>query len=264
MRAIPRTLLAAAIAVAALTPTAVEARGRGDHHHRGGHSRHHRGDFWGALNIHLFGGYRRPYDYRPYYGPYRTAVYPAYRPVVYAEAPYGEIDTDVKPTDCTVYLDGVAVGKAREFDGWPTKLRTTPGRHELVFREPGYRPLRVTVDLLAYHNVQIREHLVPGPDDLGGYGVSEPYEVAPAGESLPRESRDVRSAIVLAIEPEDAKVYVDGVLVRDGGGALGRLVLPLAAGEHRVEVVKPGYRPFTAVLTLGERQRQELSVRLER
>ena len=43
----------------------------------------------------------------------------------------GAIDFDVKPNKSEVYVDGVRIGVADSFDGWPDAFHTRSGKHKI-------------------------------------------------------------------------------------------------------------------------------------
>lgn len=66
--------------------------------------------------------------------------------------------------------------------------------------------------------------------------------------------------VQLRVEPKDVEVYVDGTPWAKGG----RAVLALPAGRHRVEIARPGYRPWAVDLDVQQGVRYRLERRLER
>jgi len=58
---------------------------------------------------------------------------------------HGELVLDVEPRSTEVYLDGVRVGIAREFDGRGRALVLEPGPHVLMLRKAGYATYRGAV-----------------------------------------------------------------------------------------------------------------------
>jgi hypothetical protein len=77
----------------------------------------------------------------------------------YAGAPWGVIDTDVKPSDTQVYLDGGYVGVSGKFDGWPGYLPLQPGTYDLEFRRPGFEPFHLKARVLPGQRLVIKKKL---------------------------------------------------------------------------------------------------------
>jgi len=85
---------------------------------------------------------------------YRVAPYP-YWPVVVAQpvvaftGPFGQIDFDVNPNKSNIFVDGVCIGVADSYDGWPETFRTRAGKHQLKIVSPDGRVIRRTVYVQA-------------------------------------------------------------------------------------------------------------------
>lgn len=81
--------------------------------------------------------------HRVYYRPRHFVVYPGrpvatfttVRPVLVGN--WGEVDFDIKPNTSTLYVDGVLLGKADEFDGWPATAHLKAGAHAVRIVAPG-------------------------------------------------------------------------------------------------------------------------------
>ena len=128
-----------------------------------------------------------------------------------------------------------------------------PGLHEIAFRAPGYAPLSMTVEVLAYQTTRLRQLMAPGSDT----GI-EPYQRERSRGAV----WDGDSGLALEVEPADAAVYVDGqqvTAVFDG-----HVTMELEPGDHRLEIVKPGYQIFSGRVVLRPGQSQQLRVRLDR
>ncbi len=84
---------------------------------------------------------------RCYYGPYwGSPVYVvAYRPAPFMPRWAGSIDFDIKPNKSEVYVDGVRIGVADSFDGWPDAFRTRAGKHRIKVVSPDGRVYSDTV-----------------------------------------------------------------------------------------------------------------------
>lgn len=226
-----RKLISSVLVLAVLGMASAGEAGR--RHYRGHH--HHRGHGGIGLGLGIglvVGSLATGHWYRP-----SRPVYVVRNEPSYAYDGRGSIDTDVKPDTATVYLDGTPVGIADDFDGNPTRLYVSPGRHEVLFRENGYEALRVVVDVLPYHDLRIHERMsraVAGYSSIAVEPQSDPVDLQRS--RIPRGT----ATLTLEIDPSDATVYVDG---RSHGGAReeARYLIALAPGRHRIEVVKPGY-----------------------
>ena len=223
--------------------------------HRGlGHHGHHVGISYGYGH----GYHYRPYSYGHYghYGYYPYYAYPVYH-VGYGRsyAYNGFVDTDVSPEEAEVYVDGEFIGIADDFDGFPRYLALEPGEHTLSFKAEGRRT--VTRDVTARRGVIIdldftlpRGHDPEPIVDVGQVVENDPAAEEPSGELVLEETRGAETVaagfVRLNIRPGDASVYLDGEFL-GSAATLSRLHgnLRLASGTHRIEIVRPGYRPVT-------------------
>ena len=273
-RLLPITVLAYLLAAAAAQRTGEASTGKaasshgvqvagvhlslGFHGHYGHYHRHY-----------------RPYRYYRGYYPYRH-FYPhvyyhgAYGVPRYASRYFGGLDLNVKPKKTTqVYIDGNYVGLTGHFDGWPEYLWLEKDTYELILYSPGYRTVVRQVEIQPGVVIKIREDMQPGesvpPEELTAarpaprpparrYGAAptpaptprEPAAPAPRVESTPEagvlDARQQPARLKLSVAPADASVYLDGHFLglagEIGEQRSGILVDP---GEHRLEIVRPGY-----------------------
>ena len=65
----------------------------------------------------------------------------------------------------------------------------------------------------------------------------------------------------LRVQPADAVVVIDGERWDnpDGGS---RLIVQLAAGQHRIEVRKDGFRPYSTTITIRAGEPQSINISL--
>jgi hypothetical protein len=107
----------------------------------------------------------------------------------------------------------------------------------------------------------------PRPDEP--YGQPPPRDPAPYGRTQPPPDRSGDrnrvvvgggfSTLSLRVQPGDAVVQIDGERwdSPDGGS---RLIVQLAAGEHRIEVRKDGFKPYSTTITIRSGEPQTLNV----
>jgi hypothetical protein len=152
--------------------------------HGGYHGGHH-GGYYGGYHGGYYGGYHGYYGYPYYYGwPYWGGVYPYFGfgfgygygypsyayPYSYGYGygyePYGEVQTEVKPQDAQLFIDGGFVGKADDYDGWWQRLQLSPGMHRLVFRAPGFQPYVADVRIGPGTDVHLKYEMHPGNDTI--------------------------------------------------------------------------------------------------
>ena len=127
--------------------------------HYGGHSIGHYGGYYGGH----YGGYYGLGLYYgwPYWGGWRGG------PSAYIGAGYIDpdlpaltvVDTDISPEDAEVWLDGVYIGTADDFDGYPDYLYLKPGRYRLEFRYQGYETYALSLDARPGQKVNLNKNL---------------------------------------------------------------------------------------------------------
>jgi hypothetical protein len=263
----------------------------GDRHHSGwGHGSGYRGwhdprwDFgwnlgwwWGWSGYPVYVGPYNPYGY--------TAVYPN------DHARYGALDLDVSPERAQIYLDGEYVGVADDYDGFPEYLWLEKGTYDLVIYLPGYKTLARQVTIYPGLVIDVEDSMESGesirPENLGTptherrdarirqdeereQAVERNARRAPEAspEAGDREEIDARgepARLRLDIVPEDASVYLDGRFLGTGDElAHLRSRLLVDPGEHRIEVVRPGYRNEEKSFTAEAGEEQEIEIRLEK
>jgi hypothetical protein len=226
-----------------------------------------------------YGGYWWPYGYYGWYGGGYGGYYGGYGggyggAVYYSgDRPGGSLRVLVDPAEARVYVDGYYAGVVDDFDGLLQRLHIAPGRHEITLKLEGYRSHRMRVyvgpdaTLKLHHDMQ--------------KGVGETQEDLTGGAPLPerevRRERDEREGeereqaetqpapeagkLQLAVEPEDASVYVDGAFRGTGREASS---LRLAPGRHRIEVVRPGFRTAESEIEVPAGETTRVQVILER
>ncbi len=81
---------------------------------------------------------------------------------------YGLVKADVSPEEAELWLDGVYVGRADDFDGYPDYLYLRPGTYSLEFKCPNYETLAVTVEARRGEMAKIdkKMKLLPGKKAL--------------------------------------------------------------------------------------------------
>lgn len=253
--------------------------GGGRRHSYGYHpDRHHRYHF-GFYGF----GYHWPYsrfywDYRYPYYPWGMVWYPAYS----SDTRLGALDLNVKPRKVEVYVDGQYVGLAGKLDGYPSYLWLTEGSHQLVFHREGWETVvrRVSVRPGPVRSLRLtlREGETTAPEELfeaprTARARSDEPAAAPrtpearaTRERSDRAEMDLRGEpgrFRLEIEPRDASVYLDGRFL-GSAEELARLHagMMVDAGEHVIEVQRPGYETETVRFVVEAGDETEVKVDL--
>ena len=233
-----------------------------------------------------------PYWYGPawgYAGGY-TNAYPR------AGFRHGALDIDIAPERAEVWVDGERIGVADDFDGFPDYLWLEQGTYDVVFYSEGRQTLARQYTIYPGLVIDVEDRLAEGdavhPLDLGpktherrderirrDRETRENAERIRDGSELRRqrpldrpagvdeESLDARGEpgrIALTVSPDDASVYLDGRFL-GSAGELGRLRAGLLVdpGDHRVEIVRPGYRAVELAVTVEEGEEERVDVALE-
>jgi hypothetical protein len=204
----------------------------------------------------------------------------------------GALDLEVRPRSAEVWVDGFYVGTANQYDGYPRYLWLDAGEHRLVFYKPGYRTAAREFTVHSDAIVRVRTRLDEGesrpPEEL----FEKPTDRAEARIEADRERRARAEAATAAapvwtarwreqssepavetsepgrlrvsVEPADAAVYLDGRFVGTGSElAALHAGLLVAAGSHRLEVARPGYRSRSEEFELAADEERLVEIALE-
>ncbi len=243
--------------------------GHGGYHH-GGYS-YYPGGWYGG-----YGGYGWPYGYGwyggygwPYglgwYGGYGPYAGTRYRMVTVAVSPNQNapavLETDIHPKKAHLILDGDDLGKVKYFNGNWDRLPLSPGQHKLVFAAEGYRTLRVEMEAEPGRFYRLDYRMEKGEgEDPRSMALPRAAPKKAAAETNVRMEMDTgersglsRGLLRIRVVPGDAAVYLDGEFL-GRGEELARLhgALPVAAGVHRVEIVRPGFHSKTLEVDVPE------------
>ncbi len=233
----------------------------------GGHSTSHHGHYGGGHFSHYYYPYYPYYAYAYYYAPW----YPVYVGHGPGFAPaFGYIDTDVSPKKAEVYLDGVYVGIADNFDGFPRHLSTEPGAHVITFKAEGHRTTtrKIRIPRGAIVKLDFRMIEGVGEDDSTLAGDLE-VEAAPATPDdttdLEWEETEGPGFVRLMVSPAGASVYLDGEFYAPASTLMGlHGKLRIESGAHFIEVVNPGYVPARKEFELAPGDRLSMTIVLEK
>jgi len=232
----------------------------------------------------FFSPYFSPF-YSRYYDPFFFDVYGWGFPGFYAPAFYnrGMVEDSsariqVTPRQTEVYVDGYLAGVVDDFDGMTQRLRVTPGEHEIELYLDGHRTISQTIAFAPGQSYRIRHTMEPlvageaaparptprpgaqapaprGPFDAFG----QPYGRGPApqpGMSGGREG----STLAIRVQPGDATILIDGERWQGSGSE--RLEIQVTPGEHRIEIQKDGYQPFTSTVRVRPGETNAVNVSL--
>ncbi len=181
---------------------------------------------------------------------------------------------EIAPKETEVFVDGYLAGTADDFDGLWQRLRLPAGEYELQFFLEGHRT--ITEKLLlqpgqSYHIRHRMEPLSPGeppatrpkPTAVAASAVTTSPRYGPRRPLPSRETPGMAGSLSLRILPADAVVTIDGERWETSDPSA-RLVVELSDGEHRVDVQKEGYTPFTTTVQVRSGEVTLLNVSLSR
>jgi hypothetical protein len=109
------------------------------------------------------------------------------------------------------------------------------------------------------------EDAVGSAEQPGEEEVAEDNRAFPALQAGPRLKEEEvsggqpQAGINLRLDPEDAALYLDGVLKQP----VASVPIPVSPGQHTIEAVRPGYRPLRQQVMVRPGQIVNLDVRLE-
>ncbi len=186
----------------------------------------------------------------------------------------GAVRVLVDPSEARVYVDGYYAGTVDDFDGLFQRLNVSSGRHEIALKLEGYKTHRVKVYVAPDSTLKLHHELEKGV----GESFEDLSKDVPESEARRDEEQERRwseneariekdeltalgGRLELSIRPEDASVYVDGAF---RGSAREASTLRLAPGQHRIEVVRPGYKTLEKQVDIAPGQTTDVKVELER
>lgn len=273
----------------------------GSHHH-GSHRGKYRGSsfrvhvgfpgyYYGPYGYYGYSRYGRYGHYGPYghYGYYPYGYYGYGRSNRYLRHRFGALDLNVKPKDTQVWVNGGYVGTTGKLDGSPSMLWLEKDSYEVIFYKEGYETIVRNYRVTAGGVIKEKFEMQPGesklPEDLS---TAEPLP-SPSAERLsetssegrvrdrplrPSELRerstrtrtlDVRQEpgkVAVHVTPKDASVYLDGQFIGIAKDLRRNPILLVDPGEHRVEIVHPGYESKKVEISVEAGKEQEVEVNL--
>ncbi len=167
---------------------------------------------------------------------------------------FGSVDTSVSPKDAQVIVDGEYRGIANTFDGVPAYLELSPGRHKIEFRKEGHESVSLIVSIVPNEIVSI-DLALKEIREAAGPTEGKTYQLETEGAGF----------VELDATPPDAAVYVDGSFygIASQFREAGQKIM-LRAGNHTIEIGKPGYYVYKGNVTVVDKETVRLSVSLEK
>lgn len=222
--------------------------------------------------------------YRPYYNPFFFDVYGWGYPGIPSLGFYNHgyradssARIEVKPRHAEVYVDGYRAGIVDEFDGFAQRLHVPPGEHILEVYLEGHRTITEAILFQpgeSYRIKQAMEPLAPGepeparptpkpgttPAPRRQYdGFGRPIDLSPAPHATEARSAGEGATIAIRVQPGDATILIDGERWQ---GSADRLEIHVTPGEHRIEIQRDGYQPFSTTVRVGPGESSPINVSL--
>jgi hypothetical protein len=179
----------------------------------------------------------------------------------------GALDISAKPKQAEVWVDGKYVAEAHDLDGDPSYLWLKQGPHHVVLYKAGFRSFEEDVDVNVGMIRELRVKLEPGESkppapasDVRPEPPPPPEGGEPRAEAAPSPGEPL-GEVRLRVRPEDATVYVDDEY---RGTARDLQGLRLPPGHHRVELVRPGFRPLEREFDVEAGRTTDLALSMER
>ena len=180
----------------------------------------------------------------------------------------------VTPRHTEVYVDGYRAGVADDFDGIAQRLRVEAGEHVIELYLDGHKPIAQTIMFVPGQSYRIRQTMEPLADGEAAPARPQPRAARASTQSGPFDAfgrpLDPGSApgsgavegatIAIRVQPGDAAILVDGERWQGSGGD--RLEIQVTPGEHRIEVQKDGYQPFTSTIRVGPGETSAVNISL--
>lgn len=219
-----------------------------------------------------------PY-YRTFYDPFFWDAYGWGYPGWYGPGLFNRRGVDessariqVTPRHTEVYVDGYLAGVVDDFDGFAQRLRVSPGEHTIELYLDGHKTMAQSILFQPGQSYRIRHSMEPLSAGEAAPERPKPNPNAPPrtalppfdafGRSVPPEARSANTGATLAIrvQPGDASIIVDGERWQGSGGD--RLEIQVSPGEHRIEVQKDGYQPFSTTVRVRPGETAPVNVSL--
>lgn len=177
-------------------------------------------------------------------------------PVPRPAGPSGYLELNIVPKDADVYVDESFMGKASRFAGAAEYVSMAPGKHTVSLRREGFVTQNFVVDVVTGRVVELDVTLRA----LGGKAV----EAAPPAPVYEINTTGT-GTLSFNVEPVDAALYIDGNfhgVVSEFTAAGSPLVL--RAGNHTVEIMKPGYETHSMTTEISDGKEKEIVVKLKK
>lgn len=167
-------------------------------------------------------------------------------------ATQGWISFETQPYDCLILLNSQDMGRADKVK----TLALEPGAYDVSVRKDGFKPADFQVTVKAGKTIALDVTLQPVPAGAG-------TPVVP--DAVYKVDLDKTGSLTLDITPPDASVYIDdksygiaATFPQDESSIV------LQAGPHKVQVLRPGFKPYVSTVDVQADGEQKLTIVLEK
>ena len=179
----------------------------------------------------------------------------------------GALDLNVKPKQAEVWVDGKYVADARDLDGDPSYLWLKQGSHHVVLYKAGFRSFEEDVDvnvgMIRRAQGEAREGRVAAAGARRFRHPTEPPRPeSPEPRPRPPNPGASRAAASICASSRGTRPCTSTASTAGTARELPGLRLP--AGHHRVELVRPGFRPLEKDFDVEAGRTIDLDLSMER
>lgn len=177
-------------------------------------------------------------------------------PAVPRDSAMAYLDLQVQPGDAEILINGEYNGTASDFAAENDGVDLEPGQHTVTIQKQGYKTQNFYLKAQPGRTIQLDVRLSP---------LSASAPEAPGADENIQVDLEQAGNVLLKVEPADATIYIDDTNYGPASEfAAENAAIALRAGAHRVEIVRPGYRPFTSTVEVKPNESSEVTVTLER
>jgi hypothetical protein len=169
----------------------------------------------------------------------------------------GFIGLNVIPADADLGVDGTVIGKALKFSDASGLLPLMPGPHAITLSRDGYKTASFTVNVIPQKTIELDITMDVLPQGVTTNAVEQPptYKL----------DLDKTGYLAVKVEPQDASIYIDdtfyGITSRFSGPDSS---IVLRSGNHKVDIIRPGYKSHTEIVEIKNDGAKEISIKLDK
>jgi hypothetical protein len=169
----------------------------------------------------------------------------------------GFIGMNVIPADADLGVDGTVLGKALKFSDASGLLPLTPGPHAITLSRDGYKTASFTVNVIPQKTIELDVTMDALPQGVATNAVEQ--------QPTYKLDLDKTGYLAVKVDPQDSSIYIDDIFY----GITSRFSGPdssivLRSGNHKVDIIRPGYKPHMEIVEIKSDGGKEMSVKLDK